>query len=505
MGSAASLPATQAEAEQSIPLQLAKTNQTQSAPQLISTTHTVNGASSTDMAASALADSIAHIPKVSNMQSILSSKQLNAKARERFDVLDVDKDGELSKAEVAGLVDWICTEHERSGGMQYSLDKATVAERLFFIVDSNFDGSITFDEFAILYDEITIRAHLLANASEKFKELDLDGNGKLEKDEILSVANWLFKEYEKIGMTPEHTAQVSDQILKRLDSKGDKQLDMFEFSLLFDHVASNVRAMNNARALFNELDTEKTGVLGPNKIEVLAERLLRMYNYHPNGVTVTKEEKSSMMTKLMRRLQTSGYQEIDLHVFSFIFTEISDLMLMFSQAKIKFDELDKDKNGVLTAAEMDEVTRWALSEFETVINYGDVQALLTAAVDSLRSNGTSLTFKNFIQIFTDVTNKVKAMKRAACKFEELDVDKSGYLELTELRTIVDWMLSSHSSGGAFVDEEEKQAMLDEFLSTMDIDKDGRFSLFEFSAVFDQVEQKRKRRRTSMTGVFKPVF
>ena len=91
------------------------------------------------------------------------------------------------------------------------------------------------------------------------------------------------------------------------------------------------------------------------------------------------------------------------------------------------------------------------------------------------------------------------MKKGKAKFDELDVDKSGYLEASEIQVTMDWMMIFYSGSEEPLPAEELEVMKRDMMGLVDVDNDGRISLAEFVVVFNQVEQKREeiRRRKSL--------
>ena len=73
---------------------------------------------------------------------------------------------------------------------------------------------------------------VVMRARKKFDQLDLDGNGTLEEDELLRLANWVWNSFHPNG-APLGNAErqvEKDKLLMRLDTNEDQKMDFEEFA-----------------------------------------------------------------------------------------------------------------------------------------------------------------------------------------------------------------------------------------------------------------------------------
>ena len=111
----------------------------------------------------------------------------------------------------------------------------------------------------------------------------------------------------------------------------------------------------------------------------------------------------------------------------------------------------------------------------------------------------TMQFADFIKLFSDVSNHVRSMERAKSKFQELDVDRSGFLETQEIGQTLDWVLLFYTREGEVLSPEERESIRTELVAVADTNKDGRLSLAEFTIIFSQIENRKEevRRRKSV--------
>ena len=69
------------------------------------------------------------------------------------------------------------------------------------------------------------------NARKKFQQLDTDGSGYLEGEELLHLAEWVWSSFHPDGepLSDDERAKMSDKLLHRLDENSDGKLSMAEF------------------------------------------------------------------------------------------------------------------------------------------------------------------------------------------------------------------------------------------------------------------------------------
>ena len=78
----------------------------------------------------------------------------------------------------------------------------------------------------VLCHRVVMRAH------KKFDQLDLDGNGTLEEDELLRLANWVWNSFHPNGAPLSNAERQveKDKLLMRLDTNEDQKMDFEEFA-----------------------------------------------------------------------------------------------------------------------------------------------------------------------------------------------------------------------------------------------------------------------------------
>lgn len=129
-----------------------------------------------------------------------------------FRRLDTSKDGKLQISELKAGLD------ELKAFFQY---QEIDYEDLLRAMDSDGDGEIDFTEFiSAAFDKRALLTQ--ENLDAAFKTFDIDGNGKITKDELKAVF--------AAGQASSATNETWESIMRDVDKNGDGEIDYQEFT-----------------------------------------------------------------------------------------------------------------------------------------------------------------------------------------------------------------------------------------------------------------------------------
>ncbi|NXO87987.1 GUC1B protein, partial [Sitta europaea] len=157
-------------------------------------------------------------------------------------------EGEPAEIDVAELQEWykkfvvecpsgtlFMHEFKRFFGVQDNQEAAEYVENMFRAFDKNGDNTIDFLEYVAALN-LVLRGKLEHKLRWTFKVYDKDGNGCIDKPELLEIVEsiyrlkkvcWSEAEEERTPLlTPE---EVVDRIFQLVDENGDGQLSLDEF------------------------------------------------------------------------------------------------------------------------------------------------------------------------------------------------------------------------------------------------------------------------------------
>ncbi|GAB0200038.1 guanylyl cyclase-activating protein 2 [Grus japonensis] len=156
-------------------------------------------------------------------------------------------EGEQAEIDVAELQEWykkfvvecpsgtlFMHEFKRFFGVQDNREAAEYIENMFRAFDKNGDNTIDFLEYVAALN-LVLRGKLEHKLRWTFKVYDKDGNGCIDKPELLEIVESIYKlkkvcrsevEERTPLLTPE---EVVDRIFQLVDENGDGQLSLDEF------------------------------------------------------------------------------------------------------------------------------------------------------------------------------------------------------------------------------------------------------------------------------------
>lgn len=311
---------------------------------------------------------------------------------------------------------------------------------------------------------------------EKFLELDTDKSGFLETNELLAVVDFVLEKYgNQLGADAEH---IKVNIIQRFDKNTDGKLDCEEFKVLFREMIDRNMLMRKAKDKFEEFDTNKCGVIESGKIRQVVDYCMSAY---------PMENVDSFTKDLIASIDINKGGQLSLGEFINLFEQMLVRLELVKKAKVKFLELDLDKSGFLEAAEIDNLLGWVLSLYveKTPKEQAAFRKTLLARVDA---NGDGkLSEVEFTGMFKEIIDRAELIAHAKEKFTRLDTNKNGFLDRSELRSVVREWINSFSSdymGGG--EEGGSDALMEIFMERIDLNRDGQIDLLEFCETFDSV-------------------
>jgi len=109
---------------------------------------------------------------------------------------------------------------------------------------------------------ITVVNSIRGDVRETFEKLDLDGDGFLDLSELGALLQ---------GLAADVSRRPLEALMVELDANGDGRVSFKEFSRWY--VQSEERILGALKGIFDEIDEDKEGVLGPSEIRSFLEML----------------------------------------------------------------------------------------------------------------------------------------------------------------------------------------------------------------------------------------
>merc|ERR1712166_1723871 len=193
--------------------------------------------------------------------------QLTKRARAKFHQLDRNKNGLLEGEELAALGNWVWSSFH-PGSKLSEADKQAEGAKILCRQDMNEDGAMSYEEFegwfkktctsiekfrrglvdkrppipipaAAIYDAHVDK--LVRRAHKKFDQLDKNGNGLLEGEELTALGDWVWSSFHP-GQNSILAAQELEgaKILGRLDANSDGAMSFEEFEGWFQKTCASI-------------------------------------------------------------------------------------------------------------------------------------------------------------------------------------------------------------------------------------------------------------------------
>lgn len=311
-------------------------------------------------------------------------------------------------------------------------------------------------------------------------------NGRENSSEAIAEADAAMAILDKVfasvaEMPDDDKVAVKSMLLSKMPGFTNIPTEDLSFYTMQAICKNNTKC--KAKAKFDELDVDKSGVLNGDEINLVVKWMFTMSSDLIEAGTTEEAEAKAVM---MERIDADKNEILNFEEFLILFEEEQRKSLMVKYAKTKFAELDANKSDNLDNAEITKLVDWLLDLTEedfTDADKGLIKEELMVRVGDVQHDGsTVVSFDNFVLLCEEEMERVELRRRAKEKFRELDKDHSGVLENAELFKVVEFMYHSLGCGTA----KNKDAAKADMMQRVDANGDGKLDANEFIALFEQV-------------------
>lgn len=267
--------------------------------------------------------------------------EMTERAKKKFQALDEDNSGFLDGKEINALVEWALT---------YYVDKTEsqrkkYAKDLMEKIDYNADGKISLAEFTDIFAEMLERAQLYEEARAKFKQLDSNGSGYLEPNELMGVVRVWIQKYCEFEVNLENNSDVLyDIFMDKIDVNKDNQISLMEFLETFEDTLTSYKPKHIEKAGDEVVAPAATAKL--NRLELVAAALAEFKALDKNNSGFLERNELIPVVKSW----ITKYCEFEVSL------DTNPEILM----EIFMEKIDKNKDGLISRDEF-------LDTFETTL------------------------------------------------------------------------------------------------------------------------------------------
>jgi Ca2+-binding EF-hand superfamily protein len=219
----------------------------------------------------------------------------------------------LNKEKVLELVKWV---------MRQSHDSHRNKE-IVSMFSSCLDGELTFDEFCLMYEEISTRVELEHVFDKKFRDLDVENNGFITKSESIQIVDHILLSFAQIWCNKREIVEMKRNLVRLLEAPISDCVWKQELFEVFDGMLVTIRLIHLTKQKMNEFDQDHNGHLDSNELTALADWILKSYDR--NAIKVSMEEKIALKERILSSYDEDHNGIINIRELAFLFESIMEV------------------------------------------------------------------------------------------------------------------------------------------------------------------------------------
>lgn len=197
-----------------------------------------------------------------------------------------DADGEtvrLDKRNVIELVKWILRKSDR-------VDKITEILGLF---EKSLEGDLSYDEFVLLYEEITTRVELKAFFHETLSQMNLSHSGSIPKEKLMPITDHMLHHFARIWCSKSEIVEIKTRLNSLFATFENKFVNYTSLLEIYDSMLVSIRLIHMTRAKIKTFDTNNDGRLDKGERQQLVDWILQ--SYHRNGIVLSEDKREQLL------------------------------------------------------------------------------------------------------------------------------------------------------------------------------------------------------------------
>lgn len=225
------------------------------------------------------------------------------KAKEKFAELDADNNGVLEGEEIGEFVAWVYSAFRPDGQTIPDATKSKLVDRLVKKLDDNADGVLQFEECNAYMVEKVKEIKLFEERAKKIQAVQRGKNVRKEAKQEQNAATKIQavqrgKRQRKEMQEEENAATKIQAVHRGKTQRKDLQEDA---GLITEDVEFNSA---EAKAKFDELDTDSNGVLDGEEIDSFIEWVYMSFR-PANSEPMKEDTRKKLRERIMKKLDTN--------------------------------------------------------------------------------------------------------------------------------------------------------------------------------------------------------
>jgi hypothetical protein len=160
---------------------------------------------------------------------------------------------------------------------------------------------------------------------QKFAELDKLQEGKLDKEHVTLLVNFILANFAHIWCTKPEIIEMRKRVIGMFENEEDAKITKLELFEIFDAILTTIRVVHMTKSKLKDFDLDHNGDLDEKELTLLVDWMLK--SYERSGLHVKADDNRALHESIIANYESKGSAFLGIRELSLFFEKALEVCI----------------------------------------------------------------------------------------------------------------------------------------------------------------------------------